>query len=284
MATPTMSPIAEAIAQQDGAIQRGEYSILGQLMLLHTARGRMEFFKNGPLIATLNDRLQLLLVSEWKGLPEKRVLLEEPCPACQVECEQCGGQGKSACQICGGSGLMDGLETCPCIAGGAPRPDPACQQGCFGLGMRRVTENCMNCEQGTAVCTVCKGTGERASGRRGDAPCAACQRLGRARAAGSSQCRCAECLVCQGHGRKVEMPPQPLEAFAHGRLEGMVALGPIHQVVWHTVDGSGQIRICDIRPDRDGNLMVLLLRGTKGNDPHAWLLGGLPVIRERRSA
>lgn len=283
MATPTMSPIAEAIALQDGAIQRGEYTILGQLMLLQTERGDMEFFRNGPLVGTMNDRLQLVFASPWRGLPDKQEVQNLQCPTCRVECEQCSGTGRSACQICGGSGEVRHAANCACVSPerNALRPDADCAH-CGGSGVVRMPLACGNCAmEGLADCTACHGQGWRGCGRTEDAPCEACQTMGRPRAAGSSKCKCAECPDCHGYGRVVLTMPQPLDQFAHGKLEGMVAFGPIRQVVWHTVDGSGHIQICDIRPDRDGNLMVMLLRGQKGDQPHAYFLGGLPVLRKR---
>lgn len=261
MPPTAQSALLDLVELHRQRIADGEYDLLGQLDLIHTeAGGTLDFRKRGPLIAKLRDRADLVLASEWpKELPDRERVLEAQCAKCAATCEQCRGAKTSMCQVCGGSGVRAMKEQCPNCAVKMGRWDPDCQT-CRGSG--EVMES--------YLCPPCAGTGQ-----------AKCPRCAGAGAEGTGKIKGQVCGACRGQGRELAIEPQRIESFVHGKLEGYVALGPIRRLVLHAVDGLAHIDIVDVRPDRQGNLMVALLDYSRRGAVAAYLVGGLAVMRPR---
>lgn len=262
MPTTTQTPLKDLVALHREAIASGGYGLLGQIELIETVgRGRMDFRRAGPLLGQMRDRNDLLIATEWPKLPALTRALDEPCSACAVTCEECAGKKVSMCQRCGGAGKERRPANCSsCVARGSY--DPHCPE-CKGLPMVEHVE-CPACiGAGSRKCNRCNGAGSEGSGIAGGG------RRGK------------PCPACAGQGKKILREEQPLERYAHGQIEGYAALGPVRTIVFHSLEGPARIDICDIRPDANGNLAVVLLEGGPGREPNAYLVGGLPMIRPR---
>lgn len=265
-ATPaTANPVLQTIDAQEEAIRQGDYTVLGRLMILHAEQGDIELFKSGPLVATRNDRLELLITTEWPGLPDRVAVIREACKSCSTKCDQCLGSSRSLCTLCGGAGHRTQWVTCNCISNGELQPTTDCKD-CRGSGRRRTEQECTHCDAtGQERCPRCDGKGVRGTGK-----------------VGLPNGQAQPCGACQGQGWTIQTQQQSLDTFAHGRIAAdTVAFGPLRGLVWAAVDGSTRIETCNVLPDREGNLMVLALRRSASNNARAYLVGGLPVIRAR---
>lgn len=249
------SSIDALIAAQRRRLDSGDFILLGQIDLIHTALGTLDFRKTGPLLAGHADRSDLMIATVVPPLPPIRKLLNEPCPECAAPCEQCVGAKQANCYVCGGAGNVALTVNCECTADGA-RARNECPD-CRGIGRKAVRSICGGCRgTGKVECPNCFATGLTGRG----------------------------CESCQHQGRKIELEAQPIERFVHGKVEGRLAVGPIRSIVFHPLDGSGHFEIVDFRPDRDQNLAVMLLEfqpGDAGEVARGYLAGGLPVLRTR---
>ncbi len=253
--------VQNAIAEQNSLIAAGDYIMLGQVMRIRTDRGYMEFYGAGPLIGRRRDRMDLLMITEWPGLPDKRTATAAPCQHCAVTCEQCEGRKTSRCEICGGAGQRLQQAVCECLAKGGPFP--GCD--CHGLGMIGKPVECESCKGAKVIaCPRCRGTGNEATGLYPPK-------------AGSPVCP-----KCQGQRVVVAIAAQPLTAFLQGNLGGLPAYGPIRSLIYTAADGSRNIDIVEIDPDRQGNLAVLVLE-KQAPVTRGYFMGGIARIATNRA-
>ncbi len=259
--TTAQQYVQQAIAEQSQIIAQGQYQMLGQVMRIRTDRGVMEFYGSGPLIGRRHDRMDLVMVTEWPGLPDKRTATAAPCVHCAVKCEQCEGKKASTCELCGGAGERLQQTVCDCLKTGGPFE--ACE--CHGIGMIGKPHKCAACNgTKTIACPRCRGTGQEATGLYPPKP-------------GSPVCP-----KCQGQRVVVKLAPQQLVAFLQGKLGDMPVYGPIRSIVLVAMDGSRNIDIVEVEPDRQGNLMVLGL-DKQANVTRGYFLGGVARIATARA-
>jgi len=80
-------------------------------------------------------------------------------PLINSKCEPCGGEGKLACPVCGGTGAAPHYFVVECKCGGDP-DCPICHGGWFHLQMG--TKPCQECDgKGGTPCPFCHGDGKR---------------------------------------------------------------------------------------------------------------------------
>lgn len=273
MATSNAMSLKKILEAQAAAIQRGEFAIIGQIDFINTARGQMKFegVAKGPVIARLLDSNQIVLVTPWYGLPDLAEVTKDACPDCRQTCDECKG-GTRVCTYpdCGGEGILKSERVeCACTKR-LGRPNVNCRK-CRGAGNVPSGKKCPCCSgTGKQECPLCEGKGTRSTGRLN----------------GSNDFSTApRCPSCQGRRLQFANVPQKIEQFAHGRIEGYLALGPITSMVYHVIAGSAdaatmgvRIGVIDVSPDSGGNLMVMLLE-SEAPGAAAHLLGGVPHLR-----
>lgn len=265
MKTVLQSPVLAAVELDREAVQRGEYVHLGQLAQIRTAKGRMEWFHDGPHIGALTTRssLHLVLLEGLPALPARRSILDQPCPKCSAVCGQCEGEKQTQCLDCGGAGSRPRWKPCICaqntVTAVLPSAVPAagCLK-CGGAGRVDVRQACRLCQgSGQMKCPVCKGYGADGTGRIG----------------------AKICPECHGQGRKIKLEPQDIHEFLMGEKDGFLALGPIVSLLYNTDDAAGKLVIIEISPDRDGNVMAMLTRFQRGGRPaEAYFYGGVAKL------
>jgi len=264
-------PLRKTLAKRDAAFRRGEYEILGQLMLLRTERGDIDYRQNGPYLARLTGtrRQELVLMNEWKGFPDMVSLLNERCPDCLAPCTSCDATGKRLCMgmNCGGEGRMIlGWEACD-ADGCAKQTGKAkfdCAK-CQGQG-RTVgqTAECPQCKgEKFVTCPLCAGSGQMATGREG----------GKSRDDDSAK----TCGTCAGTGRKLLAEPQDWKEFELGELEGFTVLGPISSFVMRADvcrDKDRGLEMGEIYADEFGNVAALLVKNPAVTGQSQYWFGG----------
>ncbi len=250
------------MAERDAAVAAGEFDTIGQLAVVHTLQGTaMDFRKSGPMVGQLADG-SLVILSEWAGLPDIPSALDQPCPDCLTECDECV-KGKRNCtaQGCGGAGQVKTPVTCPdCKKLG--RNNPECKT-CRGIGTLDKFSACKVCKgSGVVACALCRGTGRMntgtASGRvekRGRPPEPVCK-------------------TCNGAKRKLKSKSQSMQAFQFSQVEGHPCYGPILKLLFHGMRGDAGPSTVEVLPDTGGNYMVLMLDRLGGR--RAYLMGGVP--------
>ncbi len=258
--------VQNLLAEQAALMQRGETQLLGQIMRIQTDRGWMEFYHEGPILGARRDRFDLLLLTEWKGLPELRKPSQTPCGHCTATCEQCAGEGKSVCELCGGAGKRYRRAVCECAAG---KPcDPKCKT-CRGVGMFEEPYTCECCDGSKKMtCPRCRGLKMESTGIYPP------EMRGKPNAL--------PCPQCRGHRIVIELEPQKMEKFLHGRLAGYDVYGPIRSIAYKAMGGAARLDIVAIEPDLAGNLMVLLLEPLQGGLKRGYFLGGLAKLATLR--
>lgn len=240
-----------------------QYHIIGRLSRAQIYRPSgaqtIDFRKQGPVLAFANGTEQLIVTSEWEGLPAKWSDTETLCPDCQSTCDVCKGEGKKACEAfrCGGAGKVpEPTQACPdCVAIGPRKPD--CST-CHGIGSITPMVECNVCAgSGKAPCSLCRGTGKRPTGIKD----------------GDTDYRKPACATCRGSRFAHEEIPQPIEPFINVRLPGgIVALGPVTRFAIDSVGGTGAPpTVYDVSPDATGQYLALIIEPTGG----AYLIGGI---------
>jgi len=215
--------ISQSIAEQDRAMRQQEFKALGKLLTIITPVGAIEMGHDGPLLGVSFARQELLLLSPWTGIPDRRENSEEFCTACLVTCVDCAGKGRRSCNAVRPIGKPDHQGQNPVAEG---EKDPVC-------------DVC----QGTLVtdCLICHGKGQRSSGIQNGKTCS----------------------VCSGSGRAGTVTRQEQAQFSQGKFGEYEALGPVIRIVFYTLgEGSGLV-VVDFRPDAGKRLASLLLSGTK---------------------
>lgn len=257
-------------------VLRQQYTVMGQVDGIATARGPLQFGKNGPVLATFHDGT-LGFITEWPGLPAEHFPTGKLCRHCETKCDECNGTGKRVCPYpgCGGSGkILAMTKECPaagCLKA-TGRYNPGCKK-CLGCGMVPVPAKCPTCKgSGRAKCALCKASGKMSTGyRRGMR-----KRLGMPAPP--------ICARCDGHGLERRHRHPNLAQFVTKRIPGTkcVGIGPITKICFHTVgDRSFQVRVIDVQPDAEGTPMFLLLESQlPGSMMH--LMGGVPTLRSRQ--
>jgi hypothetical protein len=315
--TPELSPeVRVMIDVRHQAEQRGDYEVLGRLVIIETAHGLIEFPAEhgewaGPDIGwTLTpfneapppekpvegasyydvysfggsiDFNTLIVLGAWPGLPALRQTTGDPCNHCLHVCDICNGTGKKQCEglDCGGRGFINGnWLSCP---------GPGChaETGQF-------KPNCATCAtspiQGQIreqiVCPMCKG--EKVIVCTG---CKGTKKRSTGHVNGSLDWRLPACKACGGTGRKGKWIPQDLKKFTNAELKrprgasdktpwklDMLALGPIHSFTIKDL-ATARLRLFEVSQDAAGDFLMLLVPKTVRANSRAYLVGG--VVSER---
>ncbi len=236
-------PLSKAFVSRDEQVRRGEYEMIGQVQLLRTERGDIDFRTDGPFLAQLDSDRSLVLMNEWKGFPSLYSIAPGLCPDCKAKCLSCDGHGERLCMgmNCGGYGKMIlSYEPCPEI-------------GCY-KDTGKVNSKCSSCEGAgrivgqTAPCPACEGTKKQ--------KCPLCDGTGKmstGRKAGALRdSQEPACESCRGTGRKLKEEAQDYKEFELGVLEGFTALGPIHEVLLRADvcrDAARSLELGKVYPD-----------------------------------
>lgn len=275
---PKLKPLSYIFSERDRLVRRGEFDIMGRLMVMRTEKGDIDFFKGGPFVGRLRDGAFVLL-NEWKGLPEIILLENELCDHCRADCEACEASGQRLCMHlnCGGEGrVILSYKPCPAVncAVQNDKVNPACVT-CGGAG--RVPDQVQECPQckGTKKqdCPKCRGTGKMATGRKnGESPSP--EDFDSAGLMVDAR----KCGQCDGTGRKIQRKLQPWREFAIGELEGYCVLGPIQGMLWAADmlrDPQQRPEYCTVSPNGKGNLMALLVKDPDATGQPMYLYGGV---------
>ena len=249
-------------------VRSRQYRILGRLSRVQIARPDgvkvLDFRKTGPVIGFQNNTEQLVVVTQWAGIPSKWDDTDTFCPDCLAACDVCNGAGKKACEAfqCGGSGKVP-LPTIPC-----PAPGCVAEKGKIKAKCKvcRVTWNkvpmgeCRVCAgSGKAECSSCRGTGKRPTGIE----------------AGSYDRRKPACTRCRGSRFDHKEIPQPIAHFLDTRIGPMLSLGPIVRFVVESVGGEGTPpQVFDVEADNTGRHLVILLESEQPGSS-AFMIGGV---------
>lgn len=276
---PKLKPLAYIFEERDRAVRRGEFEIMGRLMVLRMEQGDIDFLKGGPFIGRLKTKeAPLVLLNEWAGLPNIISLHPQLCDACRTDCDCCGAKGKRLCMHlnCGGEGrVILTYKACPgedCVVQ-KHEIKPGCET-CHGAG--RVPDQVQECPQckGTKeqTCPKCQGSGKMATGRKNGAGPSPDDFDSTGRMVDGNMCP-----ECDATGRKITRTPQPWDKFAIGDLEGYTVLGPIHGMLWAADlvrDPQQRPEYCSIGPDEKGNLAALLVKDPGKVGQPMYLMGG----------
>jgi len=268
-------PLRKLFAKRDAAVRRGEYEILGQIMLLRTERGDVDYKNDGPHLAKLTGtrREEYVLLNEWHGFPDLVSLLPDLCDDCRAKCLSCDGTGKRLCMglRCGGEGKVI-LSYEPCPGEGCQKETGKAKPGCATCeGTGQVvgqSAECPQCKGEKFVsCAYCAGSGQMATGRENG---------------NSRDDQLAPlCKTCNGTGRKLKPEAQDWKEFELGDLQGFTALGPISQIVLRADvcrDAQRGLEMGSICADDNGNVAALLVKSpTEVGQPQYWLGGSLEL-------
>lgn len=270
-----LQSLATIFAERDRLVRRGDYEIQGQLLFVRTENGDIDFGKNGPFVGKLQTG-ELVLLDEWRGLPDLHSLTTELCDDCRHDCDACDAKGKRLCMHmhCGGEGrLILSYDPCPapgCVraTGKAKRDCPQCGGGGQVPGQTQPCPECKGTKQQT--CPQCQGSGRMATGRLNGA---AIPKIG--------EPAIPYCATCNGTGRKLKREKQDFKEYVLGELEGFTCLGPINGLVWKADqmrDPEQGFEMCRIEPDKSGNLAALLVMKPQQIGQPMYLLGGRPIV------
>jgi hypothetical protein len=270
---PSVTPaggeaLQQMLQQHRDIIRTRRYSLIGRLSRVQVVRPdgpkTIDFRKEGPVLAFATGTEQLVVTSQWAGIPAKWDDTEEFCPACLSACDVCQASGKKVCEgyKCGGSGKIPlPMVSCPaagCLAK-TGKVKPHCAK-CGGTGMFVPKGDCQACAgTGVMTCSVCRGMKKRPTGIKD----------------GSTNWRDAACVICKGSKFAHKEIPQPIEDFLDTRIGSMVALGPIVRFAVESVGGEGSPpQVYDVQPDTNGQHMVILL---ESEQPGAgvFMIGGV---------
>jgi hypothetical protein len=217
------------------------YDMLGHLSFVQIDREGekpklIDFRKVGPAIAQAHGSQQIVIVSQWEGIPPRLEMSKDPCQSCLAKCEFCDGSGRKLCEafFCGGSGTAR-----------MPNGD----------------EKCSTCDgTGNMECSACRGLGKRPTGHE----------------AGNYDWQSPRCKFCGGRQFVNQEIPVPLSDFECGRIGPMILLGPVLRFSVTPIAGPGRNAPVVYSVGLDGNNDGMLLAIESENVPcAAYLLGGI---------
>lgn len=271
--------LLKLLAQHDRIRRTGEYDILGQVeqigveQIEQDATEPMKFYGAGPVIARGREDGTLLFLTDWKGLPAKISLGDDPCPDCLTDCDLCKKTGKVTCTLangCRGTGVQKILRgQCRCVRNvkGVMRAKARCRH-CAGAGLEHDKRECPGCK-GTKLepCSQCRGNGRYSTGKRG----------------GTTGMKDLLCLTCNGNQRELLRDPQDLAKLVTAKPPAGLHL-EIKGVAWLTWrdmssgEGTGDpragLQVCTISPDSGGHLMTLVVDKAS----NIYCIGGVPQL------
>jgi len=233
-----------------------EFTIMGRLSFVSVLNPKEQIPKlidlrqEGPWLAEAKNVNQVLLISEWTGIPphidnSKQI----PCPNCLRECEFCRGTKERNCslQYCGGRGR---------------RFDPQ------GLQDFSQEDHCPSCQgTGKVKCDGCQGTGRRSTGiahgelydadRRPPQPV---------------------CPKCKGRKVLVKETPVNILDFQVAQVGPFQILGEIIRFTVIPKSGKAAYQY-DVLSDAMGDGMFLVIEPS-GEYSMAYLVGGVAVRKD----
>jgi hypothetical protein len=233
-----------------------EYSIMGRLSFVSILKPGEEkarlidLRQEGPFVAEAKNVNQVLLISEWTGIPPHIDNSQQiPCPDCQRECEFCKGTKDRVCslQYCGGRGK---------------RYDPA------GLLDFSQEEKCPSCQgTGRVKCDGCQATGRRSTGilhgelydadRRPPQPV---------------------CPKCKGRKVLVKETAVNILDFLIAQVGPFSILGEIQRFTVIPKSGKAAYQY-DVLADGLGDGMFLVIEAV-GKPSFAYLVGGIAIRKD----
>jgi hypothetical protein len=247
------------------AVRMRQYRLIGQLSRVQCMREdgvkTIDFRKEGPILGMLPGTEQIVVTTEWRGLPSRWNDTTEFCQDCLSDCDVCNATGTKACEgyRCGGSGKVPKpAVACPdCAAMGIL--NSKCET-CKGTGMIHDMQKCSVCEgSGVMTCSVCRGTKKRPTGIEG----------------GATNWRLPACSSCKGSKFAHVEIPQSVNDFVNARMGSMLALGPIVRFAVESVGGDGiPPQVYDVEADQNGQYMVILLEHDQPGAA-AFMIGGV---------
>lgn len=249
-------------------VRTKQYRILGRLSRVQIVRPAgakvLDFRKEGPVLGFQSGTEQLVVVTQWNGIPSRWDDTDEFCPDCLAKCDVCDGTGQKACEAyqCGGSGKVP-QPMVPCSAPGCVAEKGSIKAGCAvcrGTGNEIRMADCKVCAgTGKASCSSCRGTGKRPTGIEG----------------GSYDRKKPACERCRGSRFAHKEIPQPIADFLDTRIGPMISLGPITRFAVESVGGEGSPpQVFDVEADSSGRHLVILLEGEQPGSA-VFMIGGV---------
>jgi hypothetical protein len=230
-----------------------EYNVMGRLSFVSIVKpdgtGKlMDFRRAGPFVAEAKNVNQVLLISEWVGLPPHLEASATACPDCQSDCPFCHGAEVRPCTLryCGGTGkridpekLMDfsGEKQCP---------------ACHGTGKVK--------------CDACAGTGFYSTGLKDGA-----------KYDPDSRPKQPVCETCQGRRTRSTETPVNLLEFQIAQVGITSVIGEIVRFTVIPEQGRAAYRY-DVLPDAMGDGMFIVIE--PGSPQMAYLVGGIAVRKD----
>jgi hypothetical protein len=227
-----------------------EYDVMGRLSFVSVVKPDgtqklMDFRRSGPYVAEAKNVNQVLLVSQWTGIPPHLEASAKACPDCQSECPFCHGSKMKVCTLryCGGRGK---------------REDP---QKLMDFSNE---ERCPSCQgSGKVTCDGCGGTGSRSTGF-----------LDGVAYDPDARPQQAFCPTCQGRRNLSTETSVSLADFQIAQVGTFSIIGEIVRFTVIPEHGKAAYRY-DVVPDGMGDGMFLVI------EPNAaYLVGGVAVRKD----
>lgn len=272
-----MNPeVQTAMSERLEAHRRGKYQVIGSLSWVETAHGALRFpvhanKHSGPTIGYVTDAedkpdsQKIIVLTPWEGVPDLQEKTEEFCAACLAVCHVCEGTGSKVCEGvgCGGSGWVPVML------------DPGSKCLICGLEGHAGHKVCPMCHgSGKMICSFCRGNKKYSTGIKGGQT-------------DYMQPRCPECQGAQRHviHKKQDLTPHVNALLPDPAKGPIVAIGPIFSFAVDLIDErklefGSPIRVFDVRPDRAGDHLFLLLDPST-SPQWPYLIGGLVIDRVR---
>jgi hypothetical protein len=230
-----------------------EYNVMGRLSFVSIVKPDgtkmlMDFRRTGPFVGEAKNVNQVLLISEWKGLPSHLEASTGPCPDCQSKCQFCHGEKTKLCTLryCGGRGV---------------RSDP---QKLMDFSGEEFCPSCLG--EGRVKCDGCDGTGRRSTGF-----------VGGVSYDPDARPRQAICETCKGRRTLTAETPVNLLEFQIAQVGTTSVIGEIVRFIVMPENGRAAYQY-DVMPDSLGDGMFLVIE--PGPPQMAYLVGGIAVRKD----
>jgi hypothetical protein len=230
-----------------------EFNVMGRLSFVSIVKPDgtqklMDFRRSGPFAAEAKNVNQVLLISEWTGLPSHLEASATPCPDCQSDCQFCHGMETKTCTLryCGGRGKREDPDRS--IDFSAEEFCPACRG------------------TGKVKCDGCAGTGFYSTGLKDGAKYDPDVRP-----------KQPLCETCQGRRNRSTETPVNLLEFQIAQVGSASIIGEIARFIVMPENGRAAYQY-DVMADSMGDGMFMVIES--GKPQMAYLVGGIAVRKD----